>query len=99
MTIAYNNEVKEHCHWWFSYHDKDRWVSKLIQEKFALHFLNRQTHQQLQECKTDGAITTHLLNLTKNRYIKWKNKCKTLKNDLLLANIQLDNKWGSEKIV
>ncbi|KAF0473307.1 hypothetical protein F8M41_024900 [Gigaspora margarita] len=42
----------------------------------------------------DEAITTHLLNLTKNRYTKWKNKCKTLENDLLLANVQLDNKWG-----
>ncbi|CAG8836311.1 14637_t:CDS:2, partial [Cetraspora pellucida] len=43
---------------------------------------------------TDGLITMHLLNLTTKRYTKWKNKCKTLKNDLLLADIQLDNKWA-----
>jgi len=42
-------------------------------------------------------ITMHLLNLTTKRYTKWKNKCKTLKNDLLLADIQLDNKWGKWK--
>ncbi|RIB10235.1 hypothetical protein C2G38_2206696 [Gigaspora rosea] len=49
------------------------------------------------QCKTDGAITTHLLNLITNRYTKWKNKCKTLENDLLLADVQLDNKWGKWK--
>ncbi|RIB07773.1 hypothetical protein C2G38_2252421 [Gigaspora rosea] len=49
------------------------------------------------QCKTDRAITTHLLNLTTNRYNKWKNKCKTLENDLLLADVQLDNKWGKWK--
>ncbi|CAG8855531.1 22816_t:CDS:1, partial [Gigaspora margarita] len=39
MTTAYNNEVKEHRHWWYSYCDKNRRVSKLIQEKFALQLL------------------------------------------------------------
>ncbi|CAG8611226.1 14430_t:CDS:2 [Cetraspora pellucida] len=61
-----------------------RQISKLLLEKFALGFKNRRTQQQLQEYKTDEAITTHLLNLTKNRYSKWNNKCKTLENDLLL---------------
>ncbi|CAG8784923.1 4064_t:CDS:2 [Cetraspora pellucida] len=44
---------------------------------------------------SDGATTAHFLNLTRNRYIKWKRKCKTLKNDLLLANVQLDIKWAN----
>src|SRR5260364_219259 len=74
-----------------------RQILELILERFALRFKNRRTYQQLQEYKTDGAITMHLLNLTKNWYIKWKNKCKTLKNDLLLDDIQLDNKWGKWK--
>ncbi|CAG8453004.1 14749_t:CDS:1 [Cetraspora pellucida] len=73
-------------------HMQKRQISKLLLEKFALGFKNRQTQQQLQEYKTDEAITMHLLNLTKNQYSKWKNKCKTLENDLLLANVQLDNK-------
>jgi len=69
----------------------------LLLESFALKFKNRKAYQQLQDCKTDGTITMHLLNLTTKRYTKWKNKCKTLKNDLLLADIQLDNKWGKWK--
>src|SRR5260363_413180 len=74
-----------------------RQILESLLERFALRFKNRQTHQQLQEYKTDGAITMHLLNLTKNRYIKWKNKCKTLENNLLLADVQLDNKWDKWK--
>ena len=47
-----------------------RQISKLFLEKFALGFKNRRIQQQLQEYKTNEAITTHLLNLTKNRYSK-----------------------------
>ncbi|CAG8799015.1 17080_t:CDS:1, partial [Racocetra fulgida] len=39
MTIAYNNEVKERRRWWFSYREKNRRVTKLIQEKFAIQLL------------------------------------------------------------
>ncbi|CAG8476195.1 24349_t:CDS:2 [Cetraspora pellucida] len=70
-----------------------RQISKLLAEKFTLHLLNRQTQKQLQNCEADRATTIHLLNLTRNRYIKWKNKCKTQENNLLLANVQLNNKW------
>ncbi|CAG8502783.1 22497_t:CDS:2 [Cetraspora pellucida] len=74
-----------------------RQISKLLAEKFTLCLLNRRTQKQLQNCEADRATTAHLLNLTRNRYIKWKKKCKTLKNDLLLANVQLDLKWGKWK--
>ena len=63
-----------------------RRISELLLESFALRFKNRQTYQQLQDCNTDGAITTHLLKLTTNRYNKWKNKCRTIQN-----------KWGKWK--
>ncbi|CAG8563147.1 1453_t:CDS:10 [Cetraspora pellucida] len=78
----------------------------LLYQAYRAHKLNyhllkatsQQNSQQLQDCKTNGAITTHLLNLTTNRYNKWKNKCKTLENDLLLADVQLDNK-NSEQLI
>ncbi|CAG8844057.1 45103_t:CDS:1, partial [Gigaspora margarita] len=76
MTTAYNNEVKERRRWWYSYRDKNRRVSKLIQEKFALQLLLKQ------------------YGYNQNRYY---NKCRTLENDLLLADIQLDLKWGKWK--
>ncbi|CAG8829912.1 1896_t:CDS:1, partial [Gigaspora margarita] len=44
MTIAYNNEAKERRRWWFSYRDKNRRVSELIQEKFAIRLLLKQCH-------------------------------------------------------
>ncbi|CAG8729610.1 13119_t:CDS:2, partial [Gigaspora margarita] len=44
MNIAYNNEAKEHYRWWFSYCNKNRRVSELIQEKFAIRLLLKQCH-------------------------------------------------------
>ena len=41
-------------------------ISELLLESFALRFKNKKAYQQLQDCKTDGTITTHLLNLTTN---------------------------------
>ncbi|RIB04723.1 hypothetical protein C2G38_2221521 [Gigaspora rosea] len=69
----------------------EQWYSNMYRQE------RDQALQELQECKTDGAITTYLLDIMKNQYIKWKRKCKTLKNDLLLADIQLDLKWGKWK--
>ncbi len=50
--------------------------------------------QQLQECKTNDAITFHLLSLISRRYKKWKQKCKTRENDLFLADLHLDRLYG-----
>src|SRR5260363_216213 len=57
--------------------EKNKHISELLQEKFVSRLLNRQfqiqaqkNSQRLQDCKTDGAITMHLLNLTTNRYNK-----------------------------
>ena len=61
-------------------------ISELLLESFALKFKNRKAYQQLQDCKTNEAITIHLLNLTTNRYNKWKNRCRTIQN-----------KWGKWK--
>ena len=58
----------------------------MLLESFVLRFKNRKAYQQLQDCKTNKAITIHLLNLTTNRYNKWKNRCKTIQN-----------KWGKWK--
>ena len=46
--------------------DKKNRISKLLQEKFVLYLLNRYNQWQLQKCKTDGIISTYLLNLTQN---------------------------------
>jgi len=65
-----------------------------LHEKFALQLLNRQANRQLQNYKTDEAITIHLINLIKQHYKKWKRKCKTQENDLLLGDLQLDILYG-----
>ncbi|CAG8593697.1 17430_t:CDS:2, partial [Gigaspora rosea] len=52
MTIAYNNEVKERRRWWFSYREKNRRVTKLIQEKFAIQLLLKQCHTNSRNLQT-----------------------------------------------
>ncbi|CAG8539991.1 17661_t:CDS:2 [Cetraspora pellucida] len=56
-------------------------------------------HQAYEAHRTQHNIfkSRELNNESNDNYKNWKNKCKTLENDLLLADIQLDNKWGKWK--
>jgi hypothetical protein len=45
--LAYNNEKKESCRWYFSYQDKDRRVQELLREKFAKQLLHQQDTNRL----------------------------------------------------
>ena len=85
-----------YLYWKATCHQRDRRIGQLLREKFALQLLNRQSQQRLQNYKTDEAITTHLLNLIRNRYKKWKRKCRTRENDLLLGDLQLDILYGED---
>ena len=40
-------------------------ISELFLESFALRFKNRKAYHQLQDCKTDGAITMNLKSYNK----------------------------------
>ena len=49
--LAYNNEKKESRRWYFSYRDKDRRVSELLQEYFAFRLLIQCKNTQIAEHK------------------------------------------------
>ena len=47
--LAYNNEKKESCRWYFSYWNKDRRIQKLLREKFAKQILCQRNVNHLQQ--------------------------------------------------
>lgn len=84
MLLAYNNEKNERRHWFYSYKDKHRRVSELLCKKFATQLLLHSYKQQLQE--------------SQNRCRGLQQELDTCQDDLLLSDIQLDNKWGKWKL-
>ena len=92
-------EIEKHCNFWklnaiFVKAQKNRRISSLLHEKFALQLLNRRSIQQLEAVgwSLDGAIA--LLDFMRIHYKKWKRKCKTREGDLLLGDLQLNILYG-----
>jgi len=104
LSKAYRNEVKERRHWWFSYRNKHRNVIALQQEKFAYIFICKYLRQKLDLTPSRGVNLLRRINQLENLLQTSQENNKSLQqdlntcqNDLFLADIQLDIKWGKWK--
>ncbi|CAG8667060.1 9356_t:CDS:1, partial [Paraglomus brasilianum] len=91
MQLAYQNEVKKHRRWYYSYKDKHRHVINLQRDKFTLHLLLQRYKRQINSCRTENGLLEYNRDRIFDRYEKWKNKTKDERQIILNQNQNILN--------